>query len=55
MIRSVRKCRMACRSSHQAISYRDKGDQASERTVWPFALGYFDRAQVLVAWSPLSR
>ncbi|MED5617728.1 helix-turn-helix transcriptional regulator [Ideonella sp. BN130291] len=36
-----------------AIGYRDKGGQCSERTVWPFALGFFDRCQVLVAWCEL--
>ena len=29
---------------------RDLQGRDSERTVWPFALGFFDRVQVLVAW-----
>lgn len=35
------------------ISYRDVDAKQSQRTVWPFALGYFDRCQVLVAWCTL--
>lgn len=31
------------------IHYRDAGGRTSERVVWPFAMGFFDRVQVLVA------
>ena len=30
--------------------YRDAGGVASERVVWPFALGFFDKVRVVVAW-----
>ncbi|MDX8514340.1 helix-turn-helix transcriptional regulator [Mesorhizobium captivum] len=30
--------------------YRDAGGAASQRLVWPFALGFFDKVRVLVAW-----
>ena len=30
--------------------YRDAGGTASERVVWPFALGFFDKVRVVVAW-----
>lgn len=30
--------------------YRDAGGAASERIVWPFALGFFDKVRVVVAW-----
>ncbi|CDX24065.1 Helix-turn-helix type 11 domain-containing protein [Mesorhizobium sp. ORS 3324] len=30
--------------------YRDAGGAASERMVWPFALGFFDKVRVMVAW-----
>ncbi|TJU93548.1 MAG: YafY family transcriptional regulator [Mesorhizobium sp.] len=30
--------------------YRDAGGAASERVVWPFALGFFDKVRVVVAW-----
>ncbi len=33
-----------------AITYRDARDKASQRTIWPFALGYFDRVRVIAAW-----
>jgi predicted DNA-binding transcriptional regulator YafY len=35
------------------IRYRDAGGQDSLRTIWPFALGFFDRARVVVAWCEL--
>jgi predicted DNA-binding transcriptional regulator YafY len=35
------------------IRYRDAAAKESLRTVWPFALGFFDRAQVVVAWCEL--
>jgi predicted DNA-binding transcriptional regulator YafY len=43
--------RQAIRSEHKVdIRYRDAAGRDSLRTVWPFALGFFDRARVLVAW-----
>jgi predicted DNA-binding transcriptional regulator YafY len=36
-----------------SIAYRDKGGKASERLIWPFALGFFDRVRVVVAWCEL--
>ncbi|UFH50210.1 helix-turn-helix transcriptional regulator [Pseudomonas sp. KNUC1026] len=35
------------------LHYRDGQGQVSTRLVWPFALGYFDQAHVLVAWCEL--
>jgi predicted DNA-binding transcriptional regulator YafY len=35
------------------IGYEDGAGKASLRTVWPFALAYFDRAHVLAAWCEL--
>jgi predicted DNA-binding transcriptional regulator YafY len=32
------------------IDYKDGKGAASRRTVWPFALGFFDRVRILVAW-----
>lgn len=32
------------------FDYRDAGGAFSTRTVWPFALGFFDKVRVLVAW-----
>jgi predicted DNA-binding transcriptional regulator YafY len=36
-----------------AISYFDREENATRRTIWPFALGFFDRAHVVVAWCEL--
>lgn len=46
--------RQAIRTERKiAISYRDGAGAASRRTVWPFALGFFDRVRVVVAWCEL--
>ncbi len=36
-----------------AITYRDLKGAESTRTIWPFALGFFDNARVVVAWCEL--
>ena len=33
-----------------AITYLDLKERSSARTIWPFALAFFDRARVVVAW-----
>jgi len=43
-IRSERKLRLA---------YADERGNATERTVWPVALAFFDRVRVIVAWCEL--
>lgn len=43
-IRSGRKLR---------LQYRDKGEESTDRVVWPFALVYFEEARVLAAWCEL--
>lgn len=43
--------RQAIRNERKlGILYRDAGGVASERMVWPFALGFFDKVRVVVAW-----
>jgi predicted DNA-binding transcriptional regulator YafY len=32
------------------IAYRDAAGRATTRAIWPFAIGFFDRARVVVAW-----
>ncbi len=50
----VAKIREAIRAEHKIeIRYRDAAARDSLRTVWPFALGFFDRAQVVVGWCEL--
>jgi predicted DNA-binding transcriptional regulator YafY len=41
------------REGKVALDYRDADGRSSRRVVWPFALGYFDHARVLVAWCEL--
>lgn len=36
-----------------SVAYRDATDSVSERTVWPFALAYFDQSRVLICWCEL--
>ena len=36
-----------------SIAYEDKAGAATRRTIWPFALGFFDRVRVVVAWCEL--
>lgn len=46
--------RTAIRAEHKLhIDYRDLLERVSSRTVWPCALGFFDRVSVLVAWCEL--
>jgi len=46
--------RQAIRAERKlAISYRDGHAAASRRTIWPFALAFFDRVRVVVAWCEL--
>lgn len=35
------------------IAYRDQQGQSSARTIWPFALGYFEHVRMLAAWCEL--
>jgi predicted DNA-binding transcriptional regulator YafY len=32
------------------IAYSDAGGVHSQRTIWPFALGFFDRVRMVAAW-----
>jgi predicted DNA-binding transcriptional regulator YafY len=46
--------REAIRSERKLdILYRDLKGVESHRTVWPFALSFFDRARIVVAWCEL--
>lgn len=46
--------RLAIRTERKVtIHYRDLKETETKRTVWPFALGYFDHVRVLVAWCEL--
>ncbi|WP_423067796.1 helix-turn-helix transcriptional regulator [Devosia sp. CN2-171] len=46
--------RLAIRSERKlAIAYRNADGSATERAVWPFAIGFFDRVRVVAAWCEL--
>jgi len=46
--------RRAIRLEHTLeITYRDLRERTSTRTVWPFALAFFDRVRMVVAWCEL--
>jgi len=41
------------RERKMQIAYQDKGGSPTERIIWPFLLGFFDRVRVIVAWCEL--
>ena len=46
--------RGAIRDEHKLkIAYADEKGQQTDRTVWPFALGFFENVRVLCAWCEL--
>lgn len=46
--------RQAIRAQSKAhLTYLDLNEVESERTIWPFALAFFDRVRVVVAWCEL--
>jgi predicted DNA-binding transcriptional regulator YafY len=48
------KIRQAIRTERKiGISYRDKDGAATKRTIWPFAVGFFEKVRVVVAWCEL--
>jgi predicted DNA-binding transcriptional regulator YafY len=32
------------------VTYSDEGDNRTHRTIWPIALGFFDRVRMVAAW-----
>ncbi len=50
----VGPARAAIRRQHKLrIDYRDEAGKTSERTVWPFALAFFENRRLLAAWCEL--
>lgn len=46
--------RLAIRREHiLKIAYEDAAGHATARSIWPFALGFFDKARVISAWCEL--
>lgn len=52
----IGKLRSWCRQGRKlGIAYLDGAGAASERTVWPFLVGYVEGVQALMAWCELRR
>jgi predicted DNA-binding transcriptional regulator YafY len=46
--------RLAIRNEHKLdIAYRNGDGTATERSIWPFAIGFFDRVRIIAAWCEL--
>lgn len=46
--------RLAIREQRKlVIAYRNAGGTATERCIWPFAIGFFDRVRVVIGWCEL--
>lgn len=46
--------RQAIRSEHKLkITYFDGKDIETQRIIWPFALGFFERVRIVIAWCEL--
>ena len=46
--------RLAIRAGHKVVlAYRDEKERETKRTVWPFAVGYFETSRLIVAWCEL--
>jgi predicted DNA-binding transcriptional regulator YafY len=46
--------RQAIRTERKlGVAYVDQDGAQTQRTVWPFALGFFDRVRIVVAWCEL--
>jgi predicted DNA-binding transcriptional regulator YafY len=43
------------REQKLVIAYQDAGGRRTSRTIWPFAIGFFERARVVVAWCETRR
>lgn len=37
------------------LTYRDERERETERTVWPFAVGYYETSRLIMAWCEMRR
>jgi predicted DNA-binding transcriptional regulator YafY len=52
--RHLRPIRVAIQRERKlVIDYRDRDGAATRRTIWPIALGFFEKARVVAAWCEL--
>jgi predicted DNA-binding transcriptional regulator YafY len=50
----VASLRAAIRNSRKVqIAYEDEKGRATERVIWPLALGYFEMSRIVIAWCEL--
>lgn len=50
------RVRQAIRTERKLrIRYVDGDEKSTQRTIWPFALGFFERVRVVVAWCEMRR
>ncbi|WP_237387019.1 helix-turn-helix transcriptional regulator [Xenorhabdus sp. Sc-CR9] len=50
----IRQIRQAINDRHKiTFSYLDLKGNSSERTIWPFALGYFENISIVIGWCEL--
>ncbi len=50
----IQAVRQAIRTEHKLrIDYRDGNGKVTRRLIWPFAMGFFDKVRVVVAWCEL--
>ncbi|HEY3948049.1 YafY family protein [Phenylobacterium sp.] len=50
----MEKVRQAIRGGHKiALTYRDEQERVSERTIWPFAVGYHETVRLIIGWCEL--
>lgn len=48
--------RQAIRAGHKVtIAYRDEQDRETRRTIWPFAIGYYETSRLIVGWCEMRR
>ncbi|WP_426577189.1 helix-turn-helix transcriptional regulator [Xenorhabdus stockiae] len=54
LVIDISSIRQAIRARRKVtLTYRDLKEQDSERTIWPFALGYFENVSIVIGWCEL--
>jgi predicted DNA-binding transcriptional regulator YafY len=54
MVADLGALRVAIRHEHKvAIAYRAADGSSTQRTIWPFVIGFFDRVRIIAGWCEL--
>ncbi|MDB5541350.1 MAG: DNA-binding protein [Devosia sp.] len=54
MVADLGALRVAIRNEHKvAIAYRAADGSSTDRTIWPFVIGFFDKVRVVAGWCEL--